>query len=110
MAVLACPEHHSQLATVTVRNDSDGSFHAVHALVTTRAKRIRVHVVECWGASNSPEGEELGRRVINARGDTVSEAIETALTRSREAGMFAELMVSALSQAEDIAEEATLSD
>lgn len=101
-----CPKYHSELANVLVSSPDGDASHHVHVLISTRNARYRVYITESWGSETNEES--CHRRIVAARGLTIGDAVEVAISRSREAGVFMELLISAISQAEDHAEDASI--
>lgn len=109
MRTIYCPKSHTELAKACHGKEwghvPGHAYHDVEVMITRRGETFRVHVVESWGSAQERD-EEHGRNEVIGRGDSIRAAVEVAHKRATEAGMEAEYLASALSKAEDEAEDA----
>lgn len=112
MRTAYCPKTHKELASESVGKEyghlPGHQYHDVDVVVSERGEKFRCHVVESWGSAQGYD-EEHGRKEAIGRGDTIREACRDALDIARDAGIDCGFLASAVSKAEDLAEE-TLAD
>lgn len=108
MRTAYCPKSHVELS-----NESAGKpyghvpghqYHDVDVVVSRKGDKFRCHVVESWGSAQGYD-EEHGRREVIGRGDSIGECVADARDRAGSAGIVCEYLETALSLAEDAAEE-----
>ena len=81
------------------------SYNDVNVRIRQRRKGWSVNVWQVWGSCQGDD-EEHGRISIVGFGDELSEAMEDAEARAREADIDIKLLTQAVSQARNKAEEA----
>lgn len=109
MRTAYCPTSHDELASRSAGKAyghiPGNLYHDVDVVVSRKATKFRVHVCESWGSCRGHD-EEHGRKEAIGRGESIAEAIRDARQRAKDAGIETEYLESALSLAEDEAEEA----
>ena len=108
MRTAYCPKSHNELAKesagVAYGHVPGHQYHDVDVVISERDGKFRCHVVESWGSAQGYD-EEHGRREAIGRGDSISQAVEDARSRAKDAGIECEYLEQALSKAEDAAIE-----
>lgn len=104
------PTSHTELASAsagTPYGHVPGHRYSDVDVTISRARNgsIRVHVVESWGSAQGYD-EEHGRREVVGRGPDISSACRDAESRAAKVGVDAGHLATAMSRAEDEAEEA----
>lgn len=109
MRTAYCPKLHTELSSESAGKEyghvPGHQYHDVDVVVSERNGKYRCHVCEVWGSAQGYD-EEHGRREAIGRGDTIREAVMDARSRANDAGIETEYLEQALSNAEDVAEEA----
>ena len=80
-------------------------YHDVYVTIFRRAGGYRCCVAETWGSCQGYD-EEHGRREVSGRGESIHGAVEDARRLAENAGIDEEYLTTALSSAEDEAEDA----
>lgn len=108
MRTAYCPTTHEELAKTRAGKPyghvPGHQYHDVEVVVSRRGGKYRCHVVESWGSAQGYD-EEHGRREAIGRGESIAECVADGRRRAGAAGIDCEYLESALSLAEDEAEE-----
>ena len=102
------PTSHTELASASAGKAyghvPGHHYHDVDVRISNRGDKYRCHVVESWGSAQGYD-EEHGRREAVGRGANIAESCEAARDRAARAGIVCEYLETAISIAEDRAEE-----
>jgi len=108
MRTAYCPKSHAELASVTVGTPyghvPGHTYRDVDIVVSKKNDKFRAHICETWGSAQGFD-EEHGRREVIGRGDSIRKSLDEALDRAREADITLDLLIQAVSLAEDEADE-----